>query len=104
MKQKQLEGYQPAYPKKVLRGAVLTTAAVLALGTATGCKLLPGIGTDTTGIVPIEDPTPELVLDGEIAIDEPTDEPQIEGYVMPEPTPEELILDGDVAIDDGAQP
>lgn len=101
MKQTKLFGYQPAYPKKALRGAVLTTATVLALGTATGCaKIFP---LQTEGIMPIE-ATPELVLDGEIAIDEPTDEPQIEGYVMPEPTPEELILDGDVAIDDGVEP
>ena len=99
MKQTKLSGYQPAYPKKAIRGAVLATAAIMALGTATGCKLIPGLETQTSGIVPIEEPTPEeLILDGEVAIDEP------EGMATPDPGDEELVLSGDVAIDDGAQP
>ncbi len=101
MKQIRLNGYQPAYPKKVLRGAVLTTAALMTLGTATGCAKIFALQTE--GVMPIE-ATPELILDGEIAIDEPTDEPQPEGYVMPEETPEEVTEMGDIAVDDGTQP
>ena len=95
MKQTKLSGYQPAYPKKVIRGAVLATAAIVALGASTGCKLIPGTGTDLSGMVPIEEPTPEeLVLDGEVAIDPGAEE------ATPEPMPEEVTLSGDVAIDD----
>ena len=119
MKQQKMTGYQPKYPKKFLRGAVLTTAAVMALGASTGCKALNGELT-TSGAVDIDEPEPTelqlegyvapdetpdpnevLVLDGEVAIDEPTDELELDGYVAPEDMPnpdEELTLSGDVAI------
>ena len=73
MKQQKLTGYQPKYPRKPLRGAALTAAALVAIGGVTGCRM------------PIPQ-NPQLVLDGEVAI--------------PEATEEELILDGDVAIPD----
>ena len=102
MKQQKLSGYTPNYPKKLLKGAVLTTAAMMALGASAGCRLIRGELT-TSGAVAIDEPEPTevLVLDGEVAIDEPTDEVELEGYMMPEDTPDpdgELMLSGDVAI------
>ena len=87
MKLQQLTGYRPTYPKKALRGAALTAAALVAMGGVTGCRApkLPELQTE--GIVAVTEPPEEvLVTDGEVAI--------------PEPTEEELILDGDVAIPD----
>ena len=83
MQQRKMDGYRPNYPKKILRGAVLATAMAVAVSGTTGCAEL------RTGGVPEPVPTEEL---------------QIEGYVMPEPTPEEVTEMGEVAIDDGAQP
>ena len=87
MKQQKLTGYQPKYPRKPLRGAALTAAALVAVGGVTGCRApkLPELQTE--GIVAVTEPPEEvLVTDGEVAI--------------PEPTEEELILDGEVAIPD----
>jgi hypothetical protein len=86
MKLQQLTGYRPTYPKKVLRGAALTAAALVAVGGVTGCRQpkLPELQTE--GMVAVTEPPEEvLVTDGEVAIPEPT---------------EELVLDGDVAIPD----
>ena len=86
MKLQQLTGYRPTYPKKVLRGAALTSAALVAVGGVTGCRQpkLPELQTE--GMVAVTEPPEEvLVTDGEVAIPEPT---------------EELVLDGDVAIPD----
>ena len=85
MKQTKLDGYRPNYPKKLVKGAVLTAAAMLAIGSATACKAI----------------LPEVHTDGLVPIAEPTEEPQLEGYVAPEETPlpdEELVLSGDVMI------
>lgn len=103
MKQQKLSGYTPGYPKKFLKGAVLTTAAIVAMGASTGCIALRG-ELQTSGIVPIDEPEPteEVRLEGEVAIDEPTDDVQLDGYMIPEDTPdpgeETLVLDGDVMI------
>ena len=87
MKQQKLTGYQPKYPRKPLRGAALTAAALVAIGGVTGCRMPIPQNPQTEGLVPMPEPTDqELVLDGEVAI--------------PEATEEELILDGDVAIPD----
>ena len=86
MKLQQLTGYRPTYPKKVLRGAALTAAALVVVGGVTGCRSpkLPELQTE--GMVAVTEPPEEvLVTDGEVAIPEPT---------------EELVLDGDVAIPD----
>ena len=86
MKLQQLTDYRPTYPKKVLRGAALTAAALVAVGGVTGCRQpkLPELQTE--GMVAVTEPPEEvLVTDGEVAIPEPT---------------EELVLDGDVAIPD----
>ena len=98
MKQKQLKAYQPNYPKKWMRSATLATAALLALGTTTGCKAIVQNITDLSGAVAIDEPAPtELVLDGEVAIDEP----ELDGYVAPEtPEPEELRTEGIVPIEE----
>lgn len=97
MKQQRLIDYRPNYPRKVLRGAVLTAAALVAMGGAAGCR-----NATLSGEVLIPEPTAEeLVLDGEVAIPEPTEEPMLrtDGMVpLADPTEEPLILDGEVAI------
>ena len=86
MKLQQLTGYRPTYPKKVLRGAALTAAALVAVGGVTGCRQPKLSELQTEGMVAVTEPPEEvLVTDGEAAIPEPT---------------EELVLDGDVAIPD----
>ena len=78
MKQQKLIGYQPKYPRKALRGAAMTAAALVAM----------------------PEPTEEeLVLDGDVAIADPTEEPALLGKIaVTEPPEEELVLDGEVAI------
>ena len=95
MKQTKLTAYQPNYPKKWMRGATLAAAALLALGTTTGCKSTELV---LSGDIQIDEPAPtELVLDGEVAIDEP----ELEGYVAPEtPGPEEVRTDGMVPVEE----
>jgi|GEM_PF-3602996 len=91
MKQQRLADYRPNYPRKALRGAALTAAALMALGGAAGCQKAkdPGLELQTEGIVAISEPTdapvpatepPEevLVLDGEVTIPEPEETPSIE--------------------------
>lgn len=111
MRQQKLTGYQPNYPRKVVKGAALAAAALLALGTSAGCKLKTAAA---AGIAPDPEPTPgeELILDGETRLDlqemgyiatEPpqTDEGlRTDGIVPLEPTeePEEVTLMGDVAV------
>ena len=63
MKQKQIGEYRPRYPKKFIKGAILATAAAVALAGTTGCDTL------RTGGVPEPVPTDELVLDGEETVD-----------------------------------
>ena len=83
MKQQKLTGYQPKYPRKPLRGAAMTAAALVAIGGVTGCRAPIPQNPQTEGLVPMPEPTDqELVLDGEVAIVEPTEE--------------ELVPDGDV--------
>ena len=38
MQQRKLTGYRPKYPKKALRNAALTAAALVAMGGAAGCR------------------------------------------------------------------
>ena len=89
MKLQQLTGYRPTYPKKVLRGAALTAAALVAVGGVTGCRQpkLPELQTE--GMVAVTEPPEEvLVTDGEVAIPEPTEELVLDGNVaIPDPTP-----------------
>ena len=91
MKQSKVRDYRPNYPKKLIKSAILTTAAAVAIAGTTGCAL-------RTGGVPMPEPTPtdELVLDGEVAIDEPTPEPRLEG----EPAVDES---GDIITDDESE-
>ena len=92
MKQQKITDYRPNYPKKFLRGAAITTAAVLALGASVACTELrtggvpvPNDDIEIDGyVMPEPDPTDELTLSGEVAIDEPTEEP--------------LVLSGDVPV------
>lgn len=89
MKQQQLSDYQPKYPKKALKGVTLAAAALIAMGTAAGCRF---VEVQTSGLVPMEDPGIEETV--------PPEDLQPEGYVAYEPTPEpeDLMLSGDVAI------
>lgn len=86
MKQSKVKDYRPNYPKKILKGAILATAAAVAIS-GTGCDML------RTGGVPEPVPTDELVLDGEIAVDPGEDELALEG----EPAVDES---GDIIMDD----
>ena len=100
MKQQKLTGYQPKYPRKPLRGAAMTAAALVAIGGVTGCRAPIPQNPQTEGLVPMPEHTDqELVLDGEVAIVEPTEEPELLGKIsVTEPPEEELVLDGDVCI------
>ena len=93
MKQQKLTGYQPNYPRKALRGAAMTAAALVAIGGAAGCR---GPRLQTSGVPLLPTPTEqELVLDGEVAIAEP----MLQGKIaVSEPPEEELALSGDVAV------
>ncbi len=93
MKQYKIKQYSPNYPKKLIRGTALAAAALMAVG-GTGCAA-------RTAGAPIPEPTPgeELVLDGEIGIEEIPPENLVEPG---EPTVDEgddLVLDGEVAVD-----
>ena len=93
MKQQKLTGYQPKYPRKPLRGAAMTAAALVAIGGVTGCRAPIPQNPQTEGLVPMPEPTDqELVLDGDVCIPEPTKNP-MEQPIMPSglpllPTPE----------------
>ena len=80
MKQQKLTDYRPNYPKKALRGAAMTAAALVAMGTMTGCVKVkvPGMELQTEGMVAVTEPPEEvLVLDGEVAICEPEETPEV---------------------------
>ena len=85
MKQQKLVGYQPNYPKKALRGAAMTAAALVAMSGTAGCVR-----------VKLSEP---VQTDGMVSIIEPTEEPTLQGKILvTEPPEEELVLDGEVAI------
>ena len=87
MKQQKRTGYQPNYPRKALRGAAMTAAALVAIGGVTGCRAPIPQNLQTEGMVAVTEPPEEvLVTDGEVAIPEP------------DPTEEALVLEGEVAI------
>ena len=98
MQQRKLTGYRPNYPRKALRGAALTAAALMAVGGAAGCRW-PGPA--TAGVAMTPEPTEQtLILDGEVAIAEPTEEPVLQGKIaVTEPPEEELITDGEEMIE-----
>lgn len=88
MKQQKVMDYRPSYPRKALRGAALTAAALVAIGGAVGCqKVKLPEGLQTEGMVAIPEPTEELVLEGEVAISEPTEQPVMTTGVLLMPTP-----------------
>lgn len=98
MKQKPVDGYRPNYPKKLIRGAALTAAAMLTLSPALACRTAPQI----SGDIVIDEPTEEPELSGAVAIDEPTPEPELMGEIAidePTPDPEEPEWMGDVIAD-----
>ena len=82
MKQQKLTDYRPKYPRKPLRGAAMTAAALVAIGGVTGCRVPIPQNPQIEGMVAMPEPTDqELVLDGEVAIAEPTEEPIIMGKI-----------------------
>lgn len=98
MKQKPVDGYRPNYPKKLIKGAALTAAAMLTLSPALACRTAPQI----SGDIVIDEPTEEPELSGAVAIDEPTPEPELMGEIAidePTPDPEEPEWMGDVIAD-----
>ena len=100
MKQQKLTDYRPKYPRKPLRGAAMTAAALVAIGGVTGCRAPIPQNLQTEGMVAMPEPTEEeLALDGDVAIADPTEEPALLGKIaVTEPPEEELVLDGEVAI------
>ena len=95
MKQKKVDAYQPKYPKRLLKGAILTTAAAVALAGTVGCDIL------RTGGMPEPMPTDELVLDGEVGYED--SDLLLGGETMPaeeEISEEGPSLMGDVRICD----
>ena len=64
MKQQKLIGYQPKYPRKALRGAAMTAAALVAMGGMTGCVRVktPGIALQTEGMVAVTEPPEEVLV------------------------------------------
>ena len=91
MKQKQIGAYRPNYPKKLIRGAILTTAAAVALAGTAGCEL-------RTGGEPMPVPTDELVLDGEIAIDPGENDPELLGEPAVDENDDSVTRDGEPAL------
>ena len=99
MKQEKLTGYVPKYPRKALQRAALTAAALAAIGGVTGCQKAKLPEVTTEGLVSIETPGQSLVLDGEVATEEPTEEPALQGKVfVPEPA-DETVTDGYIAME-----
>ena len=99
MKQQKLSGYTPNYPKKLLKGAALTAAAMLAIG-GTACELR------TEGAPPIPDDvsieTPAQTSD---AAEDILRDPDLPGEPMPDEGEEpegrtrgEVALQGKILI------
>lgn len=119
MKQQKLSGYQPNYPKRIVKGMALAAAALVAIGSTTGCRMLrpqimgdvpieePGVEETlppeeirTEGVIAIDDmetPTPPAIMGTPGPISEP---PMTTGLpaITPTPEPEDLVLMGDVAV------
>ena len=87
MRRQKLTGYTPNYPKKLLKGAALTAATLLAIG-GTACELR------TEGEPPLPD---DMTTDGTVATDTPfvrTDAP------IPDESPEPALA-GEPMADEG---
>jgi hypothetical protein len=98
LKQTKISEYRPKYPKKLIKGAILATAAAVALAGTTGCESV------RTGGEPGPVPTDELVLDGETMIDPGLDdnlmepgEPAVDenGEIIMDEEPEGRTRDGE---------
>ncbi len=98
MKQSKVKDYRPSYPKKLLRGAILTTAAAVALAGTTGCDIL------RTGGEPEPIPPEELVLDGETTIDPGLDDNLMEPGEPAVDENGEIIMDGEDGSDGREEP
>jgi len=99
MKQKQVTEYRPNYPRKFIKGAILATAAAVALAGTAGCTqevLLSG------DVMP--EPTDELVLDGETTIDPGLDDNLMEPGEPAVDENGEIIMDGEDGSDGREEP
>ena len=79
MQQTRVSGYTPRYPKKLLRGAALTAAALLSISGA-ACTLRTGGEPMLTGDVAIDEPAPAETPDASIA--NSTVDPDLSGEPM----------------------
>ncbi len=91
MKQKKVNEYSPNYPKKLIKSTILTTAAAVALTGATGCA---HEAMRCGAPLPQPTPTDELVLDGEVGYEIPT-ETLIEPGESTGDESEDLLLGGE---------
>ena len=98
MKQKQVTEYRPNYPRKFIKGAILATAAAVALAGTTGCDIL------RTGGEPEPIPPEELVLDGETTIDPGLDDNLMEPGEPAVDENGEIIMDGEDGSDGREEP
>ncbi len=109
MKQTIVREYQPKYPKKLLKGAALTAAALVAMSGAACKPILAGVPmlpvetpeSQPEGIVPVdtpdETPDPNLVEPGEPMVDEGED---AESHTRDG----DLMLEGKIVVDDSPNP
>ena len=67
MQQKPLSAYRPNYPKKLLKTAALTAAALVAIGSAACEPALAGVPMPAETSLPTEEPEPDLL--GEPTVD-----------------------------------
>ena len=97
MQQKKLDAYRPNYPKKLIKGAAITAAAVMTIGGTVACKAIFPV--QTSGIVPYEEPTEEPELAGDVYIDDsiPEDDAKPEGDASGR-SGEALPLMGKIAV------
>ena len=109
MKQAKVNDYQPKYPKKLIKGAALTAAAMLAMSGAACKPMLSGVPMlpvetpepEPEGIVPVdtpdETPDPNLTEPGEPMVDEGED---AESHTRDG----DLMLEGKIVVDEPENP
>ena len=98
MKQQKLMEYTPRYPKKWIKGAAITAAALVTIGAATGCDLIRR-GPDLMGVATTAEPTPDVL--GYVSTMPP--EPETTGYlaILPQETESpELRTEGIVPMEE----
>ena len=98
MKQQKLTEYAPRYPKKWIKGAAITAAALVTIGMSTGCDLIRS-GPALMGVATTAEPTPDVL--GYVSTMPP--EPETTGYLAtmpPETESPELRTEGIVPMEE----